>query len=166
MSNYFKNHTGSGSGLGSGSRNRIRNCLKSRIRIRIRIRKKSFRIHNTACIRIHPATQFNADSDPQPCYKQSEPEFLKFLGSQASIPQNRFIVWINSIVESILERGQGEPQNEVDSSFKNLDLTVSILYLVLLNSRNRFFLPQPGPKILGKVCNEIRTHPPPPPQSP
>ncbi len=51
--------------------------------------------------------------------RTSEPEFLNFSGPQASIPQNRVLVRINSIVELIPGGGEGGPKNEVDSSFKN-----------------------------------------------
>jgi hypothetical protein len=42
--------------------------------------------------------------------RNPEPEFLGFQGPQASIPQNRFLVRNNSVVELILGRGGGGPE--------------------------------------------------------
>jgi hypothetical protein len=38
----------------------------------------------------------------------TEPELLNFSGPQAPIPQNRFLAGINSVMELILGRGEGE----------------------------------------------------------
>ena len=70
----------------------------------------------------------------------SEPEFLKFSGPQASVPQNRLLVKIHYAVELIL--------GEVDSSVKNkylwhmADLIPYTWFL--LKSRNRFFFHNPS----------------------
>ncbi len=73
-------------------------------------------------------------------------EFFYFYGPQVSIPRNRFRVRINSVVELILVRGgEGEPKNEVDSSFKNYHLNgtwpTRFHTWFLHSSRNLFFLP-------------------------
>jgi hypothetical protein len=48
-----------------------------------------------------------------------EPEFLNFLGFQASIHKTDSLKELNSVVELILEKGEGGLENVFDSSLKN-----------------------------------------------
>jgi hypothetical protein len=51
-------------------------------------------------------------------HKTVSEQFLNFSRTPGS-PENRFLVKIHSVVELILAKGEGGPENEIDSTFKN-----------------------------------------------
>jgi hypothetical protein len=76
----------------------------------------------------------------------SEPEFLNCSGPEASIPKNRFLLRINSVVDLILGRKEGGPRIEIDSSFKNQhlwDIAELIAYFVPTQFQESIFPPVP-----------------------
>ncbi len=79
------------------------------------------------------------------CFEEFRGRTFKLYGPQATIPQNRLLVRINSVVKFILGRGVGRTREQ--NRFQLNKITCFETWLTrfhtwfLLNSRNRFFLP-------------------------